>query len=341
MGKVADAIAARVQSISGGGDESVGEAASEEVSTSEAPGGEETAVEAAPTAAKAAPAVEAPVEVDEVALKKSILQEKLEAARERRRASREDRERRQHEGRTRQQIDSELAAAREERQKWEGLKVGNFREGLKAIGRDPLKTFEELEREAAEANTPEGKIRMLEEKFAARLEEADRKITALLEERENAKRSTEERETAARFEAHFTREVQDPEYKILRVAYDDDELLAYANGYRQNPESFFRAAEKVGVRLTAPQRGFTMREILSVLKAAQEAYDGRRKQREAKLSEESSDRNSRPQVNGTSAPEAVSTIGSELASTRASGERRKLSRQERIDQEIDRLDRRR
>lgn len=340
MGTIADKLAGRVATLSSEAsdtssaeesDEAVADAAEESTASAEQAPPEAQTIEEATGEAPAA-------EPDELTLRKSILQEKLAAARERRQAASREKLARQ----SRAQIEADREAARAEREKWEALKTGSFKDGLKALGRDPLKTFQELEREAAEANTPEGQLARMREEFQARIDAAEKRLQEVEQEREQERRSAAEQAVVTRFESDFSRQIAAPDYKILRVAYEDEELLQFAHGYRQAPKAFFADAERLGVRLTNPAKGFTMREILSVLKAAQETYEGKRKAREAKLSGQSGGQADRSRVNGTSAPEAVSTIGVDLASRASSGgETPRISRAQRIEREIDRLERRR
>lgn len=282
---------------------------------------------------------------DEAAVKRSILEEKLHAIKAKRAAQEAEKEERRIRAiHAKNQAAKELEETRkqleETKAKWARLQTGSFKEGLMEMGRDPLQTFKELQREAVEADTPEGKIRMLERQFQEKLESITKPLESKLAEMQAEHARQAEASIQARMQADFVRTVQDPEYEVLREAYEDEDLLSYANNFRNNPESFHAAARQYGVRLTQPTKGFTMREILSVLKAAQVAHDEARKQRRERLREKSPGMPKPATVNGASAPRnAGSTITNDLASTRASGSGPKLSRQERIEAEIARLGR--
>lgn len=346
-GETASKIAARVAALAGPDDgDDGGEVDTTETETAVAADSGTTAetIEAA-----TGDGAEPPKPPDELSLRKQLLAEKIVASREERLARQEARARRDNEGRTKSQLDAELDAARAEKAKYERLGKAPFKEVLQELGRDPLATWREMNEEAINTNTPEGQLREFQLKIAGTLDALNKKIDALEsgrtkdeETRQVEREQASERETAARFEANFTREIQDPKYRALRVAYEDDDILAYANQFRKNPQQMKAAADSHGVRLTDPRRGFTMSEILAVLKAAQDNYDAKRKTREARLSGQSSGQAGRSTVNGATAPEAVSTIGSDLASSRSSGgERRKLTREEKIDAEIERYERQR
>lgn len=330
--------------------------ANEPEDTAPSNGGGGTPINSAPAGADAAPPPatieqatgEASSPADELSLRRSLLAEKLEEARARRQERKASRSHREHEGRTKQQLESELAAAQTERARLEKIGKGPFAGVLKELGRDPLQTFREMEAEAADINTPEGALRRLKSQTDETIAELNRKIDTLAKDRERdqeelktERKTSAERELISRFETDFGRIIHDPAWRSLRVAYDDDVILAYAHTYRRDPSSLHAAAKLHKVRLTDPSRGFTMHEILTVLNAAQEDYEAKRKSREARLAGQSGDHADRSTVNGSTAPESRSTIGSDLASTRASGERRRLSRREKIDAEIDRLERQR
>jgi len=275
-----------------------------------------------------------------LAAKRAVIEEKLQAQRERRQANALGP--RAKEAMKRAQAAE--AAANAERQKWEALKNGSFREGIAAMGRDPGKVFEEMQREAIEASTPEFELKRMRADFEKQMGE---KLAPLQETIEALKREREEM-AAAGYEntlvSAFKATVADPEYLELRAEYDDQGLFEYVQHFDKNPKAFFAAAKHYNVRLTDPARGFTMPEILSVLKAAQDAHDRGKQERRTKLLPASPPGQTQPgkphTVNGTAARSNAGTpIGNDLATERAAPGR-KLSRKERIQAEIDRLEKR-
>lgn len=283
----------------------------------------------------APPPMAADPEAEEAAVvqktQRSILEEKLAETRAKRKATEAQLRASREERQTRGEAQRQLEAARAERAKWERIgKDKSFKEALLELGRDPLETFKEMQREAAEAGTPEAMLRSLESKMNGIVEQANAKIAALEAQLEQSN----QRDASARFTSDFNRHLAAPDYLLLREAYDDSTLLQYADGFRRNPESFYAQAKKYDV-LTDPRKGFTMRDILNVLKAAQEEYDSGRKTRRERLQAGNPGQQRPPTVNGTK--NAESPVPTELASTRASGGRPKLSRAERVESVIRRL----
>ena len=288
----------------------------------------------------AASAPEAQEQQQLLAAKRAVIEEKLAAQRERRQAMSIGPKAKQAMDRAK----AAEAAANAERQKWESLKSGNFRDGIAAMGRDPAKIFEEMQREAIEASTPEFELKRMradfERQMGERLAPLQETIDALKREREQAAAGAYEGQLVSAFKAT----VVDPEYLDLRAEYDDQGLFEYVQHFDKNPKAFFEAAKHYNVRLTDPSRGFTMPEILGVLKAAQDAHDRGKQERRSKLlpaSPPAQTQTGKPHtVNGTAARSNAGTpIGNDLATERASPGR-KLSRKERIQAEIDRLDKR-
>ncbi len=237
-------------------------------------------------------------------------------------------------------------AARAEREKFEAsnrkLREGSFKDALTELGRDPRKAFEEMQREAVEAGSPEGQIRLLQRqleetaaKNAAELEEIRKAREADAAERAKERDQVAEQLLVARFQNDFVKTLQDPAFNVLREAYDDEVIYAFADDFRLHPEKLHATAREHAVRLTQPGGRFTMREILKVLKTAQENHDARRQERRAGLGGVSQTLSRGTTVNGTTEKRnAGTTVGNDLASARASDGRAKLSRAERIEQEI-------
>ncbi len=219
-----------------------------------------------------------------------------------------------------------------------------LREGIAAMGRDPGKVFEEMQREAIEASTPEAELKRMradfERQMGEKLAPLQETIEALKREREEMANQSYESNLVGAFKATVT----DPAYIDLRAEYDDQGLFEYVQHFDKNPTAFFAAAKHYGVRLTDPSRGFTMPEILGVLKAAQDAHDRGKQERRSKLLPASPPGQTQPgkphTVNGTAARSNAGTpIGNDLATERSTPSR-KLSRKERIQAEIDRLEKR-
>lgn len=270
----------------------------------------------------------------------ALIRERLAEQRERREATKLSAQAKAD----REEAARDREAAKGDRSKWEALKQGSFREGIAALGRDPSEVFAEMQREAIEASTPEAEIKRMRADFERQIGE---KLAPLQETIESLKAEKVEANAVAYHHAltsAFSQEAQDPEFVGLRTEYEDSALLGYVQEFDRNPDSFYAAAKAYGVRLTDPSQGFTMREILTVLKAAQDAHDQGKTARRARLQPQAHQAaSSAPTrtVNGTAERRnAGSTIDPDLAGERASTSDRKLSRSERIQQEVDRLSRR-
>ncbi len=348
MSGIADKIAGRIASVvsaeTDGAD--AGEAPSEEaapvveageqpIAPSGEPGVASTTIEELAAGGEGELAPPPDPEAEERKTRHALLREKLREQSERRRASQLEAQARQRE----REAQADREAARKERSKWEALKSGNFKAAVTELGLNPLDVFNEMQREAIEASTPEAQIKAMRADFERQMGE---KLTPL---QETIDRLLEERkELAAQAYANemrrvFDAEVQDAEFTSLRVEYDDADLMGYVKHFDQHPKQFFEAARAFGVRLTDPAKGFTMREILSVLKAAQVAHETGKKQRGEKYAPPAPAAPSAPKtptVNGTAeVRDAGTTIPSDLAGERAAPPRR-LTRKERIEAEIKR-----
>jgi hypothetical protein len=342
---VADAIAARmtqvaaaVEAPSAGEEEAASEPAEGAIPTGDPAETTEGEAPVAP-AEQAAPPPEENEATKAQAAKRALLEARLAEVTERRKAQRLN-ERAREAARA---AEADRQAAAEVRAKFDALKQGNFKEGLAALGRDPRQVFEEMQREAIEANTPEAEIKRLRADFERQMGEKLEPLQKTIEQLQRERAVLAARDHDAQLQTAFMAEVQDPEFLSLRTEYDDVDLVGYVKHFDQNPEAFHASAKQYGVQLTNPNRGFTMREILTVLKAAQDAHDQGRQQRAARLqatTAPAAPSAKTPTVNGT-APRgnAGTTIGNDLAGERASTGRR-LSRQERIEAEIARLEKR-
>jgi hypothetical protein len=292
---------------------------------------------APPRAARAAPVErEAPDQAAEVReANAALLREKLARATEKRQAER-IKERAREE---RKAAAADRAAAAAEKAKYDGLRTGSFKDTLAALGRDPRKTWEEMNQEAIEASTPEAAARR--EKEAAERREQERE--AALEERFKPVLSELEQLRAERAQwaaqAHqskvhnaFQHAAADPAFTDLRIEYDDGALLEYATYYDKNPDEFRAHAHQYGVRLTAPEKGFTMHELLQMLSAAQAAHNnGVQARRAAHRPPER--QSGSPTVNGTAPRRNAAVTGNDSANGRATGtEDSALSPRERMRQ---------
>lgn len=296
--------------------------------------------EAEEAVATATEAPEAQEQAKILAAKRAVIEEKLERQRERRLASQLGPKAKA----AMQRAAAAEEAANAQKKKWEALSAGTFREGIAAMGRDPRQVFEEMQREAVEASTPEAELKRMRADFERQMGE---KLAPLQETIETMKREREQM-AAHSYESTlasaFRATVTDPAYVDLRAEYDDAGLYQYVQHFDKNPKEFFAAANHYGVRLTDPSQGFTMPEILMVLKAAQDAHDKGKQERRSKLLTASPPGQTQPgkphTVNGTAARSNAGTpIGNDLATERAAPSR-KLSRKERIQAEIDRLEKR-
>lgn len=211
-----------------------------------------------------------------------------------------------------------------ERGKWEKIgKEGTYLDGLKELGRDPRAEWEAMNKEAIEAGTPEAIAKRERE---ALKREMDEKLTPLQREVEQLRAERDATAAKNAADAHasyltssFKEAAADPAFKDLRVEYADDTLLDHAKHYDKNPDQLRAHAREYGVRLTQPEKGFTMHELLQVLSAAQAAHNAGVQARRAAQSPAEPQSANPPTVNGTAPRRNAGTaIGNDLASQRAS-----------------------
>ena len=314
---IAERIAAKMNAIAGEPGEVEAEEATDAPEAEASGEPTETPLEQVTTEA-AAPVAEETEEQKAVraerAKRAELFEEKLKGAREKRQAQRLAEKAREE----RRAAENDRKAAAAERAKYEGLKEGTFKQTLEALGRDPRQAWEEMNREAIEGSTPEAQAKRREE---ALKRELDEKLTPLQQELKDLR----EREAKWAAQAHETamvtsyqREAVDPVYADLRTEYDDATLMEYVRHYDKNPTELHAHAQEYGVRLTDPANGFTMREILDVLKSAQDAHERAKQARRAAIAPPGP-QSAQPSVNGTAPRRNAGTaVGNDLAAQRAS-----------------------
>ncbi len=312
--------------LAGGGDD---DAVTEAVETDENEGG--AATEPADVVTEATEATPEQVEAKARAARVALFEEKLKGAQEKRQAQKLAE--RAKADRKAAQADREAAKA--ERAKYDGLKDGTFRQTLETLGRDPLKTWEEMNREAIEASTPEAQAKREE---AARQKALDDRLTPMQEELKQLRAEREQflaDQEQHRITTNFQRELANPVFEDLRIRHSDEALFDHAQYFIKHPEIIHTAAKTHGI-LTDHAKGFTMNELLRVMAAVQAAEDSEvQARRSARRPAEP--QSAPPTVNGT-APRrnAATAIGNDLASQRAAAkpEVSALSPRERLRQRV-------
>ncbi len=294
----------------------------------------------AETAPKAKVAKVAPTEEKETeqtdakvrATRAELLAEKLADARAKRQGERLKAQAREE----RKAAAAEREAAKAERAKYDGLKMGSFKDTLKTLGRDPIKTWQEMSQEAIEASTPEGAARrekeaaeQREKEREAALEERFKPVLSELEQLRAERAQWAADAHAAKIRSNFESAAADPAFAELRIEYSDDALLEYATHYDKNPDEFRAAAHQYGVRLTNPQKGFYMDELLQVLAAAQAAHNSGVQARRA-AQRPAEQQSAPPTVNGTAPRRNAAVTGNDSANGRATGTEDSLSPKERM-----------
>jgi len=264
-----------------------------------------------------------------------LLAEKLRAVREANRERREKAEARrlrEEAEREAKRIREEAAADRDvaskERARWEHARK-DYKSAFAEMGLNPREVYEEMTRQAIEAGTPEAQLRAAQEAWKAEMEQTiaplKSEVEKLRAEREELAREQQE----TRFANDFQKAVRAPEYESLLDEYPEHRLLGIVRGLVQSEDSvtaLMAEARRLNVPLTDPNRGVTMQEILSVLKATQDEHEAeKQKRRAARTAATTSEAaptqapSVSPTVNGTAEKRnAGSTLGNDLASSRAS-----------------------
>ncbi len=299
-----------------GGDETADTSHITEPAVGAAVAAEATEVKPSTASKDAEAAVETPEQIDAKAkaARLALFEEKL--AEKRAENAKKRAESRIKEERAAAKADREAAA--KEKAKYDGLKVGSYKETLEALGRDPRKTFEEMQREAIEASTPEAQARREKEEAQKALDDRLTPLQQKIAELEARDKAWAEQAEQTRIATNFHATVAAPEFKELRIEYGD-KLFEQAKYFIAHPEVVYEAAREHRVQLTDPTKGFTMHELLQVLSAAQTAYNTGVQARRAAQSPAEAQTGQPPTVNGT-APRrnAATAIGNDLASQRAS-----------------------
>ena len=306
--------------VKGGTEDVSGLGGADEESTSDHVVETEVGVTAA--APKAAPAATAPDPDAEVrAARLKLFEEKLAD----RRAKNQGEKLRAQARAEAKAIADERKAVAAEKAKYEGLKTGSFKQTLAALGRDPTKTFAEMQQEAIEASTPEGQARrereaaeQREKEKEAALEERFKPILSELEQLRAERVQWAEESHKANIHQSFQHVAADAAFRELRIEYSDDALLEYAHLYDKNPDAFYAAASEYGVRLTSPGKGFSMHELLQVLSAAQAAHNSGVQARRAAHSPPER-QSGTPTVNGTAPRRNAAAPGNDLAPETSTG----------------------
>lgn len=257
-----------------------------------------------------------------------LFAEKLAKVREQRAASRllqQAKARQSEVDRAAAAAEADRKAAAEERARWERLKSGSFLEGIKALGKDPRQAFEEMQREAVEAGTPEAQLRAMRDEFARQLAEQVEPLKKTIAELTESEKRARAEALEHAFASDFRSNVTDPTYEALLDEYPEERLLAYATAFRDDPAAFRKQAEEVSHRLTDPSGSFTMKDILDVLKAVQTRHYAEVEKRRAARAAATPNKPaptaapSSPTVNGTAERRnaGATTIGNDLATARA------------------------
>jgi hypothetical protein len=246
----------------------------------------------------------------------------------------------------RQKATEEAKAAADERAALaEGRK--DFKKFFEANGMNAREAYEEMTRQAIEADTPEAQLKAMQADFKRQLEDTVAPLRAQLEEAKRREAEFTAHQQQQAVAGAFQKFAADPAYNDVRVEYGDERIFEKVSEMVQDPEFFYANAETYGVPTTGPDGRFTMRDALNLIKAVYDTDNAGREQRRTRLAprdESSADTQSAQQpstVDGTAARRnAGTTIPNDLATGRASAGGTRLTRKERIDAEIRRTDRR-
>lgn len=272
------------------------------------------------------------------------LRAKLEADR----ARREEKARRKRLEEEESAIKKAREEAEAEKAKWAGLGKGKtFLETIKELGHDPLKTFEEMKTEALKAGTPEAKLEAMERAWQARVDALETKLTDFQKEREEERQTAEEERkqyeserSHQAFVSDFQRGVGEERFAPLVDEYEPADLFRIVSALKENPPHLFEQAQNLGVELTSADGSFTMIDILNVCLKTQQRHQARLEEQRRKKSAapqtspagpKQPPAATKPTVNGTAERNAETSLGNQLAATRAAdASPRKESREQRL-----------
>jgi hypothetical protein len=290
----------RNASMSARMEEMVAEVSSGPPDVADAPGPEAAAAsEGVPSVESAAPADAAPektetgalplTEEDRVRAKHhEILDAKLAAALAEARDKAEARRLSKKAKAEREAAKAEREAAAAEKAKWDALKTGKFREGITALGRDPLEVFREMSAEAIAASDPEAQAKKAaaekEAAIQAKLDAAEKWIADQEAAKKTAWEKHQEQQVLTKLVDHYNHAVEDPKYLDMRADIDDRDIFAQIRLWATDPkeeESFYEKAKLYGVPVEG--NGFYIEEALELIRAAHAEDVRGRSERRAKL----------------------------------------------------------
>ena len=302
-------------------DEAAGEASQENGAASAE--GSASAADATLQGADGAPAEpppDAPAEATN-APDESELQAKLERDRERREARSAIR-RAKEESAARAKLERELADERAKREAWQKKP---WKERLLEDGADPRKVFEEMRDEALKAGTPEARMEAMEKAYQARAEAVEAKLAEIEKAREDEQKTIATERAERAFERDFTEAIKIPGVAPLLEEYEPEDLLPIVRTLRDDPETLFAHAERLGVDLgfdlTDPDASYNIIHIFQVLRAQHDAHHAKRQRLRQSAEPHTSQSGSqpteakKPTVNGTEARNAGTTVSNDLAAS--------------------------
>jgi hypothetical protein len=211
------------------------------------------------------------------------------------------------------------AAAKERAELADGRK--DFRKFFAANGMDPKTAYEEMTRQALEADTPDAKLKVMQAAWKAELAETVEPLKKTIAELTEEKKQAAAQATERSRQDNFNRAVQADAYESLRDEYPPESLYRHVQNMIVDPELFYAHQERLKVRLTSPGKGYNMEDILNVLKSAQDEHEtGKQTRRATRAAPTPSDAAPNaapsPTVNGTRTA-ATTTIGNDLTTARA------------------------
>jgi hypothetical protein len=322
--RIADVIA-RVESAGAEpSDEAAGEA-SQENGAASAEGSASADVSTQTHGTAAAPSEQAAPTSPEAtnAPDETELRAKLERDRERREAKAAIRKAKQ-EAEARAKLEKELAEERAKREAW---KKKPWKERLLEEGGDPRQIFQEMRDEALKADTPEAKIDALEKAYQARLDAIEAEVRAEREARTSQEKAIAQERQERAFERDFEHAMKLEGVQPLLEEYEPEDLLPIVRTLRDDPETLFAHAERLGVDLgfdlTDPSASYNILHIFQVLRAQHDEAVAKRQRLRKSAEPQASQPGQqpaeakKPTVNGTEAKNAGTTLSNDLAASSA------------------------